>query len=148
METDEKILVFTDGGARGNPGPAAAAFVVFKNNKVLFKSARFLGKATNNIAEYTAVSDALKWLLTHRFNNQKIFFRLDSELIVNQLTGVYRVKNPGLKKYYQEIKSLTSLFKEGVFYNHVLRKENSLADKLVNEALDKEKQFHVCQPIT
>jgi len=148
METDNKILVFTDGGARGNPGPAAAAFVVFKSNEILFKSARFLGKTTNNLAEYAAVSDALKWLLSRQFNDQKIFFQIDSELIVNQLTGVYRVKNSSLKKYYQEIKSLTALFKEGVFYNHIPRKENSLADKLVNEILDKEKQFHVRQPIT
>jgi ribonuclease HI len=89
------INVFTDGGSRGNPGPAAAAYIVKKDNVVVGKGAKFLGVATNNIAEYSALILALTWLTENKskINNLQINFFLDSLLVVNQINGIYKVKN-------------------------------------------------------
>lgn len=133
---EEKIIVNTDGGARGNPGPAASAFVVKKANEVIFKKGFYLGHATNNVAEYTAVLKALEWLKENNFVDKEIFFEIDSELVVRQLTGIYRVKNFQLRALYQKVKDLEKNFLKGVFYRHIFREKNLLADKIVNEKID------------
>ncbi|KKQ24896.1 MAG: ribonuclease HI, ribonuclease HI, partial [Microgenomates group bacterium GW2011_GWC1_37_12b] len=89
------IKIFTDGGSRGNPGPAASAFVVFENNKILTKEGKFLGNATNNIAEYSALLLAVEWLNKNKLTENIKFF-LDSELIVKQLNKTYKIKNKNL----------------------------------------------------
>lgn len=136
---EEKIIVNTDGGARGNPGPAASAFVVRKGDEVIFKKGFYLDETTNNIAEYTAVLKALEWLKENNFIDKEIFFEIDSELVVRQLTGIYKVKNFQLKVLYQKIKNLEKSFSKGIFYRHIFREKNFLADKIVNEKIDEYK---------
>lgn len=133
----EKIIVNTDGGARGNPGPAACAFVVKRNGEVVFKEAFFLGNTTNNVAEYTAVLKALEWLIENNFTKSNIFFEMDSELVVRQLNRIYKVKNLKLKEIFDRIKNLEKNFYFPISYTHIFREKNFLADKLVNEKLDR-----------
>lgn len=134
---NQTVIVNTDGGARGNPGPAACSFIVSKNEKVVFKNAFYLGIATNNIAEYTAVLKALEWLRENNYLDKNIIFKIDSELVVRQLNGLYKVKDANLKQIYDKIKFLERNFLFKVSYNHVFREENFLADRLVNEELDR-----------
>ncbi|OGM20767.1 hypothetical protein A2714_03760 [Candidatus Woesebacteria bacterium RIFCSPHIGHO2_01_FULL_38_9] len=131
--------IYTDGGARGNPGPAAAAFVVLKDGGVLIKHSEFLGIATNNEAEYKALAMALSWLVDNQklFQNSKISFFLDSELVVRQVTGLYKVKSEKLKLLIIKIKALEKRITDvEIKYNIVRREKNKLADKLVNLKLD------------
>lgn len=133
------IQVYCDGGARGNPGPAASAYLVIKNGEVLMKKGEFLGKATNNVAEYTAVVNALSYLsknLSSVSNESEIRFYLDSELVVRQLTGIYKVKDVNLSKLFLEVKNLEKKLNKKIIYKHVRRSENSEADFLVNTTLD------------
>ncbi len=134
---DGTINIYTDGGARGNPGPAAAAFVAIRDGKVVFKNSRFLGVSTNNIAEYQAVVLALSWLLENRkMYQEEIFFYLDSELVVRQLTGIYKIKNKKLKLLVQEVENITRKIKGKISYIQIRRERNKLADKLVNLKID------------
>ncbi|QQG47662.1 MAG: ribonuclease HI family protein [Candidatus Woesebacteria bacterium] len=139
------IKIFTDGGARGNPGPAASAFVVFDStDKEIYKSSKFIGLTTNNVAEYKALLMALDWLKF--FQNLKdlnlINFYLDSELVVKQLTGIYKIKSPDLIPLTLNIKEQEKLINKKIIYQHIPRGQNKLADKLVNLALDKELSSH------
>jgi ribonuclease HI len=132
-----RLQIFTDGGARGNPGPAASAFVVFgPDNKLLFQAGRSLGITTNNQAEYSGVLQAVKWLTQNSPTSEVTFF-LDSLLVVNQLKGLYKIKDRNLKKIHSEIQTLivnSNLLI--VNYCHVPRSQNSTADLLVNQTLD------------
>ena len=129
--------IFCDGGSRGNPGQAAPAFVVYdSDSKEVFKLGKFLGKATNNIAEYSAVISALSWLIENEKTSSLIEFYLDSQLIVNQMAGSYKIKEENLKLLAIKIKKMESLFKNKISYQHIPREENKIADKLVNETLD------------
>ncbi len=133
----KSLEINCDGGSRGNPGPAASAFVVYEDGKEIVRGKKFLGTATNNVAEYTALGLALTWLTKNRKKfDGNIDFYLDSELVVKQLTGKYKVKNKTLQKYVSRIKSLEEELGADVFYNHVRREKNKIADELVNEALD------------
>lgn len=137
----EGISIFSDGGARGNPGPAAAAFVVVdRSGRVLHKESKFLGDTTNNVAEYRGVVLAITWLL-QEFpipNFQfPIIFNLDSELVVRQLTGVYKVKDVDLKKSFQVVRNLQGKIKSKIIFKHIPRFKNKLADFLVNQELDR-----------
>ena len=129
------IKIFTDGGSRGNPGPAASAFVVFENNKILTKEGKFLGNATNNIAEYSALLLAVEWLNKNKLTENIKFF-LDSELIVKQLNKTYKIKNKNLKIIFLRINKLLNEGFEGSSFIHVPRGQNKLADELVNKILD------------
>ena len=129
------IKVFCDGGARGNPGPAAVGVVAYDNDKKIFEISKTIGVATNNVAEYSAVIDALKKLI-ELDTRTEINFNLDSELVVKQLNGKYRVKDAKLKKMYAGAIGLLAKFDE-VKFEHTKRVNNSYADKLVNKALDK-----------
>lgn len=131
------LKIYCDGGARGNPGPAAAAFVVFnEKGVVVFKSGRYLNIATNNVAEYTAVLDAAHWVFKNKFSILSVCFFLDSQLVVRQLTGIYKLKNTTLAAIAQEIKSLERRLPGKVFYKHIPRLQNKVADGLVNRVLD------------
>ncbi len=128
------MKLHTDGGARGNPGPAGAGAVLTNDSgKKLKELSVYLGECTNNEAEYRALILGLTAAL--EFTDLDLDCFLDSELIVRQLNGVYKVKNENMKKFWSEVKSLEKNFKS-ITYTHVRREKNKDADKLVNEALD------------
>lgn len=128
------MQIFTDGGSRGNPGPAAYGFVIKKDGQIIKKGFGTLGTATNNFAEYSAVIEALKFL-KENYDKQDHDFFLDSLLVVSQLNGKYKIKNPDIRSFIVEIRSLESSFKN-VTYSHIPREKNKEADALVNLALD------------
>ncbi len=145
VKKENKLTVFADGGARGNPGPSAWAFVVKNpNNDILVEKAGFFGNATNNVAEYKAVLAAFSWLVANKSlvkHIEEIVFFLDSQLVVNQLSGSFKIKNENLRKLVIEIKKLEAELKIfianlQVIYNHIPREENKHADSLLNKALD------------
>jgi ribonuclease HI len=129
-------MVFSDGGARGNPGPAAAAFIVLsENGQVLAANSRYLGLRTNNQAEYEALIAALQFAAT--VNAEEVTCHLDSELVAKQLTGKYTVKNSELRKLWRKIQELNRCFKNVRFIS-VPRTNIQIqkADALVNAVLD------------
>ncbi len=130
------MIVYTDGGSRNNPGNAAIGIVLCDDkNNVLTTYKEFIGKASNNVAEYSAVIKALE-MLSHRAGENLEFFS-DSQLMVMQLNGVYKVKNAGIKKLYDRVMELRRVYGKVVF-NHVPREHPKIviADRIVNEALD------------
>lgn len=131
--TYDEIKIFTDGGSRGNPGPAASGVVILTaNDEVIEGFGRFLGEATNNVAEWTAVKFALEE--AKKYQPKHIDFFMDSELVCKQLNGQYRVKHPGLIPIYLEVKKLAAEF--DITFAHVYRAYNKLADAQVNIAID------------
>ena len=135
-----KLTVYTDGGARGNPGPAACGVVIKnENEEIIFEASKYLGTATNNQAEYEALILALQKAreMFEKENSKdgNIESYLDSELIVKQLNGEYRIKNEGLKPLYEKVSSLKKHF-NSIKFIHIPREKNKLADKLVNRELD------------
>ncbi len=131
----KKAQVFTDGGARGNPGPAAIGVVFLDITGTIFKKySEYIGEQTNNVAEYSALKFALAEAEKMKINHLDCF--LDSELVVKQIAGVYRVKNKNLQKIYSEVKKLACDF-EWIRFSHVVRSKNKIADSLVNLALDR-----------
>jgi len=135
----QALLIFTDGGARGNPGPAAIGFMV-KNNRgqVLVKLGKYIGRATNNVAEYQAVIEALKWIKSSiQYSIFSIQFFLDSKLVVNQLNGRFKIKDIKLKKLIIKVRCLEKEINGKIFYHFIPRQKNHHADFLVNQALDK-----------
>ena len=135
--TVDTYVLRVDGGSRGNPGPSAIG-VVLENAKgeLVERVGRTIGVTTNNVAEYTALVTGLR--LAHRNGVQTLEIRSDSELLVKQLKGEYKVRSAGLKDLYEEAVSLMREF-SAARIRHVVREENKVADKLVNEALDSEK---------
>ena len=132
------VAIHTDGGSRGNPGPAACAFVAEEDGVVVHKAAFYLGKATNNVAEYTGVIKALDWILSSggKFTKKEIVFYLDSELIVRQILGIYRVKDLKLKSLYDEVTSLIKKTTLVINFKNIPREKNKEADYLLNKELD------------
>jgi len=133
-----KLKIFTDGGSRGNPGEAAVGVVIFdfEDGKKLKEISKCIGRATNNIAEYSAVLEALKWVKKNK-GRCDLEFILDSELVVRQLMGIYKVKDLNLKAIYLEIQDLIVEIGGGCNFTAVKREHNLEADTLVNIALDK-----------
>jgi ribonuclease HI len=129
-----KYIVHTDGAARGNPGPAAIG-VVIEDDKghTVYEASRALGVRTNNEAEYLALITALEYIKDARPDEAE--FRLDSELVVRQLSGQYKVKEPRLQSLHKQVIMLLNAVPKYKF-RHVRREENSRADGLANEALD------------
>jgi len=135
----KSLYVFTDGGARGNPGPAAIGFLIKDNSgKILVEQGKPIGRATNNIAEYQAVIEALRWIASNiRYQTSSINFFLDSKLVVNQLNGLFKIKNKNLRNLIIEVRRLEQEIGGNVFYNFIPREKNRKADFLVNFALAK-----------
>ncbi len=132
-----KLIIYTDGASRGNPGPASYGFVIFdRKGKLIHQAGEFIGKATNNVAEYTAVLEAFKYLKKEFLEKLSIEFLADSRLVVEQLSGRFKIKNQNLKILFEQIKILEMEIGE-VFYRHIPREKNFRADSLANEALDK-----------
>jgi len=132
-----EIKIHTDGGSRGNPGPSACGFVVEKEDIVLHKESKFLGKATNNYAEYSGVLLAMEWLKENSgYSLKKVNFYLDSELIVRQINGVYKVKDENLKKLHAKILNIIFELKTEITFKNIPREQNKIADQLVNDSLD------------
>ena len=131
-----KIKIYSDGGSRGNPGPSACAFVVYENDRVIKKEAFFLGKGTNNFAEYTGIIKALEWLSDSNTCPDTIEYYLDSLLAVSQLNGKFKVKSEDIKPLVQKVNDLRKALEIDVEFIHVGREFNAEADKLLNEKLD------------
>lgn len=130
------LNVYCDGGARGNPGPAAYGFVVKDEGKVIKKGGGYIGIGTNNVAEYTAIIEALNWLKENK-NGYNLHFFLDSQLAVSQLNGTYKVKNAKIRELVVKIRELENEFTQ-IVYEHIPRAQNKEADRLVNQALDEQ----------
>ena len=126
--------LYTDGAARGNPGPAGAGAVLLDGRNQIATLTRFLGeKLTNNEAEYRALILGLELALKNRAGDLEVF--MDSQLIVNQVTGQYKIKQARLYKLYTEVARLAKQF-SSIKFSHIPRKENKQADRLANLALD------------
>ncbi len=136
----KKIIIYTDGGSRGNPGPAAAGAVIFDDQgNVLVEVSDYLGIATNNIAEYEALVRALeaaKDFFGTKLHTMQVAVHMDSELIVRQMTGIYKVKDIFLRERFTRIKTLINKDIPHISFTHVRREKNKHADRLVNQALD------------
>lgn len=133
------MIIYCDGGSRGNPGPAASAYVATVDGKVISQEGKYLDIQTNNFAEYTAVLLAVKWL-TKQLSTSKLQFpmiiNLDSQLVERQLNGFYKIKNEKLKQIANQIRALVNEYKLPVEFRWGYRTDNKLADSLVNETLD------------
>jgi ribonuclease HI len=131
-----EAMLFADGGSRGNPGPAASGAVLLDpEGELIEEIGAYLGVATNNVAEWTALVLGLE--AAAKRGIRRLGVRLDSELVVKQLGGEYRVKHVGLQPLYDRARRLLRAFAE-VDIRHVPRKQNLLADALVNRVLDRE----------
>lgn len=130
-----RLLIHTDGAARGNPGPAGAGAILrdATTGEVLAEIAQGLGRATNNVAEWTAVRLALEE--ARRLGASRVDLRMDSELVARQITGIYRVKHPDLKPIHAAVMALLRGF-DGYTIGHVPRELNKDADRLSNVAID------------
>lgn len=133
------LKVYTDGGARGNPGPAAVGvYIIDDNNKVLCKFGQKIGVATNNVAEYKAVVAALSLLLRQKelHGHREIHIYLDSKLIFSQIIGLFKIKNAALRELLFEVREKEAQLAVQIRYFNIKREQNKEADKLVNMALD------------
>ncbi len=129
-----KVSIHTDGGARGNPGPGAVGVVIKDSKgKVIKEIGKFIGRSTNNEAEYKAVIEGLSSCVNSEI--KEIEFFIDSLLVASQLSGKFKIKEPRMRALYDKAKSLEKKFKS-VQYTHVPRSKNLMADKIVNEVLD------------
>ena len=128
------INVFIDGASRGNPGPSGIGIVFCDDeNNIIKKLFKFIGNATNNVAEYSALIYAMQEALIDRYDDVKI--KSDSELLTKQLTGEYKVKNDNLRPYYEIFQHITRGFNK-IEIIPIQRENNSIADKLANKAID------------
>jgi len=127
--------IFTDGGSRGNPGPSACSFIIYDpRNKIIHQQGFYIGVGTNNNAEYLGVLHAYRHISAQENIPPQLQFFLDSELVVKQLSGIYKIKDPNLQSIALEIKNYQKT--HSVSYNHIPRSKNSAADLLVNQTLD------------
>ena len=137
MSSHTPFVIYTDGGSRGNPGPSAIGVFVPDRDK---RYGEYIGEGTNNTAEYQAIVFALKkaksLLGSHIAQQTIIEIRSDSQLVVNQLSGMFKLKEPELFPHFISIWNLKQEFKQ-VHFIHIPREQNTIADRMVNEALDK-----------
>ena len=130
-----KLIIYTDGGSRGNPGPAGAGAIIYdENRKVIAEISEFLGITTNNQAEYRAILAGIKKAVA--LQASEVEFYLDSELAVKQLNREYKVKNKDLAPLFLAVYNLTLRFTK-ISFTHIPRERNSEADRLANEAMDR-----------
>jgi ribonuclease HI len=141
MQYQRKITLYTDGGARGNPGPAGAGVVIVgADGKPVKKISKFLGTQTNNWAEYEAVVlglQAVKKIFgAKQLRSFQVEVKLDSELVARQLAGEYQIKEPTLFPQYIKVHNMQVKDFPSITFTHIPREENSEADRLANEAMD------------
>ncbi len=136
----EKIIVYTDGGARNNPGPAGAgAYVVDEYGKMLKEASQYLGVQTNNWAEYEAVAlglNTIKKIFGKKTKNISVEVRLDSQLVSEQLSGRYQIKEETLFPQYIKVHNMRVRDFPNLSFTHIPREKNKEADRLANEAMD------------
>lgn len=135
MSQGATLTIHTDGAARNNPGPAAFAYVIQQDGHEPIEVAGCLGSLTNNQAEYTALIRALEHALQLGAHH-RLLINSDSELVVKQIHGKYKVRDAGLRKLYERVQELWGRFDTPPVIQHVRREENKRADILCNEALD------------
>jgi ribonuclease HI len=133
MSDAHLLTIHTDGAARGNPGPAAYAYVITREGQAAVEEHGTLGETTNNIAEYTALVRALE--RAQALGGRRVLVLSDSELMVKQMRGDYKVKHDGLRALFEQAQRLAASF-DSVSYRHVRREQNKRADELCNQALD------------
>jgi len=133
-----ELIINTDGASRGNPGPASYGFIIkTKDGLILHQEGQKIGEDTNNVAEYTGALKAFEYVRDYlsKKGPHKIRFQADSQLVIRQLAGIYKIKNPRLKIIYQKIVAILPELGE-VEFHHVPRAENFIPDRLANQALD------------
>lgn len=131
-----KLIIYTDGASRGNPGPASYGFTIQdENGRLLYEEGKYIGITTNNVAEYTAVLEALKHVSSIMGHVSSIELYADSKLVAEQLSGRYKIKAKHLKSIIEQIQKL-AIELGGVIVSHVPRSLNTQADQLANQALD------------
>jgi ribonuclease HI len=134
------INVYTDGGSRGNPGHSGYGLVIYDDEQnILFQESKYLGIKTNNEAEYAGLIGALNWINDNQnsLKISKINFHSDSQLIIRQLLGLYKVKAPNLIPIFNQAKDLIKSISSPIIFKDIRRDFNKLADQLANEAMDK-----------
>lgn len=134
------VNIYTDGGARGNPGPSGIGLVIYdENQNIIYKNSKYLGIKTNNEAEYAALINALEWLENNKdnFSISKVNLFSDSQLLVRQIQGVYKVKASHLKPLHNLCLSLLKSINLPYIFTDIRRENNKLADSLANDAMDK-----------
>jgi len=140
----KKLILFTDGGSKGNPGPAGIGILIFdKDGKLIKKVSEFIGKTTNNVAEYTALLRALE--ISKEFDADEIVIKCDSKLMVNQLKKRWKVKSPNLKVLHQKVRLLLSAYRKVNLLNvprSVIRAADRLVNRAINTSLDKDVEVH------
>lgn len=130
----DELKFFTDGGSRGNPGPAASGVVILTmDDEIVEEIGQFLGVASNNVAEWNAVKVALEEIA--KYKPKRVHGYMDSELVCRQLNGQYRVKHPDLKPFFEAATKLAQAY--DITFQHVYREKNKLADAQVNLAIDR-----------
>ncbi|MDD2483228.1 MAG: ribonuclease HI family protein [Candidatus Shapirobacteria bacterium] len=135
-----QINVYTDGGSRGNPGHSGYGLVIYDDNqKILFKESKYLGIKTNNEAEYAGLIGALNWINDHKdsFPISQINFHADSQLMIRQCQGLYKVKAEHLKPLFNTVKNFLTQINLSYSFKDIRRESNELADELANEAMDR-----------
>lgn len=139
MQNDTELVIHTDGGSRGNPGPAGIGVLIERGGKQLAAIGKYIGETTNNVAEYTAVLTAWEWISKNSpegVGYTAINFYLDSELVVHQINGKYKAKDMKMRELLMRVKTLSASIQVPVKYTPVRREMNADADRLVNQALD------------
>lgn len=131
--SDIHARLYTDGGARGNPGPAATGYVLYNGDKLIAGGGTYLGRATNNQAEYKAVIEGMQQALQYHVSSLEVY--MDSELIVNQLQRTYKIKDAELGKLFIQAWNIMQQFTR-VTFTHIPRERNTEADAWVNRTLD------------
>jgi len=126
--------LYFDGASRNNPGPASYGFVIYdENDEIIVTGKKYIGNTTNNVAEYAGLFCGIQYCVDNNITNLKVFG--DSNLILNQVMGKYKVKSKNLKPFHDEIMQFIPHF-DNITFQHVYRKNNKVADRLANEALD------------
>lgn len=141
LKAKTPLFVFTDGGSSGNPGPGAVGVVIKKEGETIKGFGQYLGETTNNVAEYRAVVIALQWLKNNyplaKLLSWQIIFFLDSKLVVNQLNGLFKVKDAKLRNLIVQVGELEREIGGDIRYQHIAREKNQEADSLVKQVLSR-----------
>lgn len=136
MAKEMKLIIYTDGASRGNPGHASYGFTISdEEGKLIHQEGKYIGIETNNIAEYSGVLNAFYWITENIKQEVEIKLYADSKLVAEQLSGKWKIKNPAIRSLIEKIKELERKWLS-VTYSHIPREQNKIADGLANLALD------------